>query len=102
MAVRLVGNATRYQSWSANGVWSAGLSNLEVSAPTEFFVTWQKTGEGSRGTTYDLQDWDGLETEILSVEWQESGALKLICDTIEGERSVLYFDPETETLEVNE
>lgn len=102
MAVRLVGNATRYHVWSANGVWSAGLSNLEVSAPTEFFVTWQKTGEGSRGTTYDLQDWDGLETEILSVEWQESGALKLICDTIEGERSVLYFDPETETLEVNE
>ena len=98
MAVRLVGNATRYRIWSPDGVWSAGLSDLEISKPTEFFVIWQKTGEGSRGSTYDLQNWDGLETEIRSMKWQENGTLRLECAALDGSGSILYFDPETDTL----
>ena len=98
IAVRLVGNATRYCIWSADGVWSAGLSDLEFSSPTEFFVTWQKPGEGARGSMMNLQDWDGLETEIVSMEWQEDNTLKLECATQTGSGSVLWFDPETETL----
>lgn len=98
MEIRLAGNATRYCVWSADGVWSAGLSDLEFFKPTEFFVTWQKMGEGSGGSMYDLQNWDGLETAITGMKWREDGTLELICDTLEGQRSVLYFDPETETL----
>lgn len=98
IAVRLVGNATRYCIWSADGVWSAGLSDLEFSSPTEFFVTWQKPGEGARGSMMNLQNWDGLETEILSMEWQDDNTLKLECATQTGSGSVLWFDPETETL----
>ena len=98
IAVRLVGNATRYRIWSADGVWSAGLSDLEFNFPTEFFVTWQKPGEGARGSMMNLQDWDGLETEIVSMEWQEDNTLKLECATQTGSGSVLWFDPETETL----
>lgn len=102
MANRLEGNITRYQVWDEAGVWCAGVSDAAFKGPTEFFVTWQEEGKGSRGAAYDLQDWDGLETAITALEWQESGALKLTCDTLEGEASVLYFDPETETLEANE
>ena len=102
MANRLEWNATRYQVWDEAGVWCAGVSDAAFKGPTEFFVTWQEEGKGSRGAAYDLQDWDGLETAITALEWQESGALKLTCDTLEGEASVLYFDPETETLEANE
>lgn len=96
IAVRLVGNATRYQIWSADGVWSAGLSDLEFSTPTEFFVTWQRPGEGSWGSMHDLQNGDGLETEILSMDWRENNTLKLECAAQDGTVSVLCFDPETE------
>ena len=98
MAVRLAGNANRYCIWSDDGVWSAGLSDLEFFKPTEFFVTWQKPGEGSGGSMCDLQSWDGLETAITAMEWQENGTLKLICDTLDGKTNTLYFNPETEIL----
>lgn len=97
-ALRLVGNATRYRIWSADGAWSAGMSDLEFSSPTEFFVTWQKSGEGAWGSMINLQNWDGLETEILSMEWREDNTLKLKCAAQAGTVSVLLFDPETETL----
>lgn len=97
-AGRLIGNVTRYRTWSADGVWSAGVSDPEFNAPTEFFVTWQKPGKGSWGSSYDLQNWNGPEAEILSMEWQRDNTLKLECATQTGTVSVLYFDPETETL----
>lgn len=102
MADRLAGNITCYQVWDEEGIWCAGLPDAEDRKSTEFFVARKEPGKGSRGSTYDLQSWDGLETAITALEWQESGALKLTCDTLEGEASVLYFDPETETLEANE
>lgn len=94
MKDRLEWNVIRYRVWDASGVWCAGTSG---ESSTEFFVAWQKPGEGSAGSAYDLQDWDGLETAITGLEWQEDGRLKLTCQALEG-RSVLYFDPETETL----
>ena len=96
-ALRLVGNATRYCVWSADGVWSAGVSDLEFSMPTEFFVTYQNPGGGAWGTMHDLQSRGGPETEILSLEWQEDNTLKLKCTAQAGSISVLRFDPETET-----
>lgn len=96
LADRLEWQSTRYQVWSADGVWCAGLYDEE--RPTEFFASWQKPGEGSGGMIHDLQDWDGLETAITTMEWQADGRLKLVCQALEG-RSVLYFDPETETLD---
>ena len=98
MTARLEGNVTRYQIWSTGGVWNAGLMDAEFSSPTEFLVSWRKPGGGSGGTMCDLQSWDGLETAITAMEWQENGTLKLTCDTLEGGVSTLYFDPETETL----
>lgn len=100
---RLMSNVTRYKAWSADGFWCAGLPESDPSepawgTPTEFYVSWQKPGEGSRGRTYDLQNWDGLETSITAMEWQENGSLQLTCDTLEGQISHLYFDPETGTL----
>lgn len=102
MENRLKWHGTCYQVWDGEGIWRAELFGKEDGRAKDFSVSWQEPGKGARGMAYDLQDWDGLETEILSVEWQENGALKLTCSTLEGERSVLYFDPETETLEVNE
>lgn len=93
-ASRLAGNAARYRVWSPDGVWDAMLTE----EPTEFSVGWQKPGQGSRGGMYDLQDWDGLETAILSLAWQEDGRLRLDCETVTGGTGVLYFDPETEQL----
>lgn len=93
-AARLEGNITRYQIWSHDGVWFARLTDT----PTEFSVGWQKPGEGSWGSTYDLQDWDGLETSVQKIEWQEDGALLLFCGTPDGGSSKLRFDPETERL----
>lgn len=93
-ASRLAGNAARYRVWSPDGVWDAML----MEEPTEFSVGWQKPGQGSRGGMYDLQDWDGLETAILSLAWQEDGRLRLDCETVTGGTGVLYFDPETEQL----
>lgn len=93
-SARLEGNVIRYQSWSHDGVRSVGLTDT----PTEFSVSWQKPGEGSRGSTYDLQNWDGLETSIQKIEWQEDGTLALSCGTPDGGSSRLRFDPETERL----
>lgn len=98
ISARLEDNVTRYRIWSADGMRCAGLATQEYSSPTEFLVTWQKPGEGSGGSMYDLQNWDGLETAITAMEWQENGTLKLTCDTLEGRVNTLYFDPETETL----
>lgn len=93
-ARRLEGNITRYQVWSRDGVWSAGLTDT----PTEFSIGWRKPGEGSWGSVYDLQDWDGLETAITGISWREDGALVLTCDTLDGSPGTLCFDPETERL----
>lgn len=96
MTDRLAWNgAGYYLVWSADGFWCAGARGEEE--PKTFLVRWKKPGEGSRGSLYDLRLWDGLETAITGLEWQEDGRLKLTCQALE-ERSVLYFDPETETL----
>lgn len=94
-ADRLEGNAARYRVWSADGVWSACLTET----PTEFGVSWQREGEGSRGGMYGLQNWDGLETAILDLAWQEDGTLSLTCGTVGGGTSRLVFDPESEGLQ---
>ena len=47
---------------------------------------------------YDLNRWDGLETAIWGLEWQEDGRLLLVCETADGGSSRLSFDPETEKL----
>lgn len=93
-ADRLAWNATRYQLRSADGVWCAAL----WEEPTTFSVSWQKPGEGSGSSTYDLADWDGLETAITGLAWREDGKLTLKCETADGGTSRLTFDPETETL----
>ena len=93
-ADRLAWNATRYQLQSADGAWCAAL----WEEPTTFSVSWQKPGEGSGSSTYDLADWDGLETAITGLAWREDGKLTLKCETADGGTSRLTFDPETETL----
>ena len=60
---------------------------------------WRRSGEGSGGKLYDLQDWDGLETAIWGLEWQEDGTLLLFCETVDGGSSRLTFDPARETLQ---
>lgn len=85
-AARLAGSSVRYRVWSADGIYSAALTD----APTVFLVD----GQG-RGETFDLQDWDGLETAISGIAWQEDGTLRLTCETITGEAGTLRFDPET-------
>lgn len=90
-ADRLKWNTARYQLWSADGVWCAGLTD----EPAVFTVSWHKPGEGSGGRTYDLQDWDGLETAITGISWREDGKLTLRCETADGGTSRLTFDPET-------
>ena len=94
-AERLASNTARYRVWSADGVWDAFLTDV----PTEFAVGWRRSGEGSGGKLYDLQDWDGLETAIWGLEWQEDGTLLLFCETVDGGSSRLTFDPARETLQ---
>ena len=89
---RLAANTARYRVWSADGVWDAFLTDV----PTEFGVGWQKPGEGSGGQIYDLNRWDGLETAIWGLDWQDDGKLLLVCETVDGGSSRLLFDPETE------
>ena len=91
---RLAWNTARYKLWSADGVWCVRLTD----EPTAFSVSWQKPGEGSGSSTYDLADWDGLETAITGLAWREDGKLTLKCETADGGTSRLTFDPETETL----
>lgn len=77
----------RYRVWSADGTWSAALTDV----PTAFCVEEQGSGE----RTYDLSRWDGLETAVWGLEWQD-GKLVLICETVDGGSSRLVFDPATE------
>ena len=89
---RLAANTARYRVWSADGQWDAFLTEV----PTEFAVNFHSSGGGGRGSTYDLNHWDGLETAIWGLEWQEDGKLLLVCETVDGGSSRLTFDPETE------
>lgn len=84
-ARRLADNAARYKVWSADGIWSAALTET----PTEFSV-----GSQGRGEVFDLQNWDGLETAVTAIRWEEDGTLRLTCKTVTGETSFLRFDPE--------
>ena len=88
---RLAANTARYRVWSADGRWDAFLTEN----PTEFSVS-QHSGGGGRGSMYDLNHWDGLETAIWGLEWQEDGQLLLVCETVDGGSSRLIFDPEAE------
>lgn len=88
-ARRLAGNSARYRVWSAGGTYSAALTEI----PTEFFVE-----ERGHGAAFDLQGWDGPETAILALEWQEDDTLRLTCGTADGGKTALFFDPETERL----
>ncbi len=90
---RLDANTARYRVWSADGHWDAFLTEN----PTEFAVSFH-VGGGGRGSTYDLNHWDGLETAIWGLEWQADGKLLLVCETADGGSSRLTFDPETEQL----
>ena len=92
---RLAANSARYRVWSADGQWDAFLTEN----PTEFFVSEHSSGGGGRGSMYDLNRWDGLETAIWGLEWQEDGKLLLVCEIVDGGASRLTFDPEIETLE---
>ena len=91
---RLAANTARYRVWSADGQWDAFLAEN----PTEFFVSFHDKRGGGRGGMYELQNWDGLETVIWGLEWQEDGKLLLVCETVDGGSSRLTFDPETEQL----
>ena len=86
---RLLGNTVRYKVCSADGALEAMLTK----EPTEFGVS--STG---RGEMFDLQNWDGLETAIQKVAWQEDGTLLLTCGTVDGGASHLTFDPVSWTL----
>lgn len=91
---RLEWNATRYQVCSDDGVWSSSLSGID--SPTAFSVMWQKQGEGAKGNSYDLRDWDGMETDIIALEWSADGKLYLTYQVLNGSVQVLSFTPETE------
>ena len=89
---RLAANTARYRVWSADGEWEAFLTEN----PTEFAVSSHVGSGGGRGSMYDLNHWDGLETAIWGLDWQEDGRLLLVCETVDGGSSRLTFDPETE------
>lgn len=89
---RLTSNTARYRVWSADGRWDAFLT----AVPTEFAVSFHVGSGGGRGSMYDLNRWDGLETAIWGLEWQEDGRLLLVCETADGGSSRLTFDPQTE------
>ena len=89
---RLAANTARYRVWSADGQWDAFLTEN----PTEFFASYHDKRGGGRGGMYDLRNWDGLETAIWGLDWQEDGKLLLVCETVDGGSSRLTFEPETE------
>lgn len=93
-AARLKDNGARFRIWSEDGVWDAMLTDT----PTEFGVGWQKPEEGSWGQMFDLQHWDGTETAILDLNWQEDNTLLLTCRTFDGGTSLLAFNPQTKQL----
>lgn len=86
---RLLNNTARYKAWSDDGMLAATLTEQ----PTEFGVS-----SAGRGELFNLQNWDGLETAIRRIAWQEDGTLLLTCDTVGGELSRLTFDPVSWTL----
>lgn len=99
-AHHLESNLTRYHIWSDDGAWNAGLTDT----PTEFSVEHRESSGGTWSSVYNLQDWDGLETAITGLSWQ-NGKLILTClisnspDSPDGNQtSTLSFDPETEQL----
>lgn len=47
---------------------------------------------------FDLQYWDGMETAILDLSWQEDNTLLLTCQTSNGAISLLTFDPQSKQL----
>lgn len=91
-ADRLAASTARYRVWSADGQWEAFLTEN----PTEFAVSFHDYSGGGRGSMYDLNYWDGLETAIWGLDWQGDGRLLLVCETADGGSSRLTFDPETE------
>ena len=92
-ANRLAGNVTRYKAWSADGLWSASLEE----EPTAFSAEYHGS-DGSWSRSYDLKVWDGLETEIIGLSWEEDDILKINCKTAEGDTAVLTFNLQTERL----
>lgn len=90
-ADRIAGNITRYKVWSPDGTMDASLS----VNPTEI-------GMGTRGSGIicDLQDYDGLETAILDLTWQDDGSVLLTCDTTTGEQTTLRAVFEKEPLRI--
>lgn len=91
MAERTAGNTTRYRIWSADGVWDASL----METPTEFGVGWQRPGEGSSGSLYDLGDWYDDAPPITGLAWQADGILRLTCRLEAGGVRTFDFAPET-------
>ena len=91
MADQTAGSTVRYRIWSADGVWDASLTET----PTEFGVGWQRPGEGSSGSLYDLGDWYDEAPAITDIAWQADGTLCLTCETAEGGVQTFDFDPET-------
>ena len=91
MADQTAGSTVRYRIWSADGVWDASLTET----PTEFGVGWQRPGEGSSGSLYDLGNWYDNPPAITDIAWQADGTLCLTCETAEGGVQTFDFDPET-------
>ena len=91
MADQTAGSTVRYRIWSADGVWDASLTET----PTEFGVGWQRPGEGSSGSLYDLGDWYDEAPAITDIAWQADGTLRLTCRLEAGGVQTFDFDPET-------
>ena len=94
MADQTAGSTTRYRIWSADGVWDASLTETA----TEFGVGWQRPGEGSSGSLYDLGDWYDEAPAITGLAWQADGTLRLTCETEGGSARIFDFDPESGNL----
>lgn len=91
MADQTAGSTVRHRIWSADGVWDASLTET----PTEFGVGWQRPGEGSSGSLYDLGDWYDEAPAITDIAWQADGTLRLTCRLEAGGVQTFDFDPET-------
>lgn len=94
MADQTAGSTVRYRIWSADGVWDASLTETA----TEFGVGWQRPGEGSSGSLYDLGDWYDEAPAITGLAWQADGTLRLTCETEGGSARIFDFDPESGNL----
>lgn len=94
MEAQTAGSTVRYRIWSADGVWDASLTET----PTEFGVGWQRPGEGSSGSLYDLGNWYDEAPAITGLAWQADGTLRLTCETEGGSARIFDFDPESGNL----